>query len=127
MAKLISMRLLCVNREGTTRIVFVSTTRVFKVPNFMSGWRLFLCGLLANMQERQFGALGWDELCPVFWSIPGGWLVVMPRARVMSDAEFASFDVTEFCEREDYVVPAEHKSNSFGFLENRIVAIDYGN
>lgn len=115
-----------IDRTGCTRIVFVCNRFVVKVPNFLDGWRLFLCGLLANMQERTFSATEWDELCPVLWSTPGGWLVVMQRARVMTREEFMEFDFDSFISKPDYVIPVEAKSNSFGYLNNKVVAIDYG-
>lgn len=115
-----------VDRTGVTRLVFLTRHWAFKVPNFINGWRLFLQGLLANMQEREFSRAYFEKLCPVVWSIPGGWLVVMPRCRVMTDAEFQAFDAKSFVDGPDYVVPAEAKSDSFGYLDGRIVAIDYG-
>jgi len=97
------------------------------VPKVIYGWHKFLCGLLANMQERQFAETGWPQLCPVVFSVPGGWLVVMRRAEMLSDAEWCCFDPKAFCETDDYVIPAEFKRDSFGKLDGRIVAIDYGN
>lgn len=116
-----------VNRQGATRIVVLTRRHAIKIPNVCDGWRLFLSGLLANMQERRVSALGWPELCPVNWSIPGGWVVVMPRAKVLSDGEFFAFDVKGFVEQQDYTLPVETKPNSFGWIDGRIVAIDYGN
>jgi hypothetical protein len=110
---------------GVMRHVLLIGHWAIKVPALWS-WKLFLCGLLANMQERSFAATGWPELCPVVWSIPGGWLIVMRRARMMTDAEFSAFDAKAFCENEDRIIPAELKSNSFGWLEGRVVAVDYG-
>jgi hypothetical protein len=49
-------------------------------PTRLLSWKHFLYGLLANMQEAQFSKTSWPELCPVLWSLPGGFLVVMPRA-----------------------------------------------
>lgn len=115
-----------IDRTGCTRIVVLVGQRAYKAPNFLSGWRLLLTGLLANMQERTFSKTGWPELCPVSWSIPGGWLVVMHRARVMTEDEFLAFDPETFCDRADYVIPAEWKANSFGYLGDRVVALDYG-
>jgi hypothetical protein len=83
--------------------------------------------MLANMQEKCFSDAGWPELCPVKFSLPLGLMVVMPRVRVMTTEEFARWDVTKFVETEDYHVPAEKKYNSFGWLDGRVVAIDYGN
>lgn len=118
-------RTVTVDLGGCTRHVLLVGRWAVKVPALWS-WKLFLCGLLANMQERTFAACGWPELCPVVWSIPGGWVVVMRRARVLTDAEFAAFDAPTFCQCEDRLVPAELKANSFGWLDGRIVAVDYG-
>jgi hypothetical protein len=89
-------------------------------------WRLFLHGLLGNMQERQFSRIGWEELCPVLFSIPGGWMVVMPRAIPLTDEEWEALDTYAFIDKRDGRVPVEEKQSSFGWLNGRIVAIDYG-
>ena len=115
------------NRQGITREVFLTRRYAIKIPKLKYGWHKFLCGLLANMQERQFAAAGWPQLCPVVFSLPGGWLVVMRRAEMLSDAEWAAFNPEAFCETDDYHVPAEFKQDSFGKLDGRIVAVDYGN
>jgi hypothetical protein len=115
--------------SGVTRYVVLVGRLAIKVPRLDYGWRLFLCGLLANMQEREFSWTGWPELCPVVASLPGGWLVIMRRARLFTDAEFDRFDMKawgELAEREDRVIPVEAKSDSFGWLDGRVVAIDYG-
>ncbi len=78
------------------------------------------------MQEREFSRTGWPELCPVLFSLPGGWLVVMSRARPLTCYEFNAFDTREFIERSDGVIPVEQKQDSFGWLDGRIVAVDYG-
>jgi hypothetical protein len=91
-------------------------------------WRLFLCGLLANQQEWRFWSRGgYPELCPIKFYIPLGLLVVMPRVREMTDAEFDEFDIKAFVDKEDYCLPIEQKPNSLGYLNGRVVAIDYGN
>lgn len=115
------------NRQGVTREVFLTRRYAIKIPKLIYGWHKFLCGLLANMQERAFAHANLPELCPVVFSIPGGWLLVMRRAEHLTDAEWSVFDAKKFCEREEYLVPAEWKQDSFGKLDGRIVAIDYGN
>ena len=112
-------------RRGTTRTVFLVGRWAFKVPTGRS-WRLFLSGLLANMQEAEFSSTGWPELCPVRFALPGGFLVVMPRAVTLTEpmAEDAYERLTQ---RPDYVVPAENKPCSWGHLpDGRLVAVDYG-
>lgn len=115
------------NRQGITREVILIGRYAIKIPKLIYGWQKFLCGLLANMQEAQFAATRWPELCPVVFSIPGGWLIVMRRAEMLNDAEWAEFDPVAFVNGSDYIVPAETKRDSFGMLDGRIVAVDYGN
>lgn len=115
------------NRQGVTREVILTRRFAFKIPRMVYGWRMFLCGLLANMQEREFGRLKWPELCPVVFSVPGGWLVVMRRALPLTDDEWFSFDPIPFCQQAHRPLPVEHKRDSFAKIDGRIVAIDYGN
>ncbi|WP_376956426.1 hypothetical protein ABNQ39_00270 (plasmid) [Azospirillum sp. A26] len=119
-----TMRIGC-SRAGATRLVLFIGGYVVKLPSPHS-WRTFLWGLLGNMQERQFSRCGWDGLCPVIFALPGGFLNVMPRARPMTREEWFSFDPEQFTNRQDYIIPAEHKMDSFGWLDGRVVAIDYG-
>lgn len=114
--------------DGVTRAVLLAGRFAIKVPKMRYGWRLFLQGLLANMQEREFSKAGWPELCPVLFSIPGGWLVVMRRARVMTDDEWPFFDAQAWAKASGkYIIPCEFKADSFGWLDGRVVVIDYGN
>lgn len=114
------------NRNGVTREVFVVGRWAIKIPSVRS-WRLFLTGLLANMQEATFGRMGRTELCPVRFHIPGGWLLVMPRVRVLSDDEFKAISWREHLDADGSMIRlAEYKPDSFGWLDGRLVAIDYG-
>ena len=60
---------------GATRLVLVFKSFVVKVPTFLS-WRLFLHGLLANMQEELFSGVN-DCLCPVIWSDIFGFVLII--------------------------------------------------
>lgn len=116
------------NRQGVTREVILVGRWAVKLPKLIYGWQKFLCGLLANMQEASFSKAGWPELCPVVFAIPGGWLLVMKRAQPLSAEQWQAFDARSFVEgNPDYVIPAETKQDSFGTLDGRVVAIDYGN
>lgn len=92
-----------------------------KVPRLTS-WRPFLNGLLANIQERSFSRMADARLCPVLCSAPGGWLVIMKRARPMTHDEFGDFDFAAWADG----LPVEAKASSLGWLNGRAVAIDYG-
>jgi hypothetical protein len=75
---------------------------------------------------KQIG-ISWPELCPVLWSIPGGFLVAMPRAEVCTDDnEPTDEEYERLIVHEEYEVPAERKAESWGYLNGRLVAIDYG-
>lgn len=50
----------------------------------------------------------------------------MPRAEPLTEADWCAFDTEEFIERSDGAIPVEEKQDSFGWLNGRIVAIDYG-
>lgn len=112
---------------GSTRIVFLTHRYAIKIPRFTE-WRLFLHGLLANMQEVRFSRAAWiEKVCPVLFSLPGGWLNVMPRVKIMTADEYRMIDVDTIVVTPDYVIPAERKPDSFGYYNGRIVAVDYGN
>ncbi len=117
-----------ISTGGATRHVILIGRWAIKLPRLNHGWKGFLCGLMCNMQEAEFATLDDPRLCPVLGSIPGGWLVVMRRARVMTPAEFARLDWPHFVAGRpgQTVIPAEHKADSFGWLDDRVVAIDYG-
>jgi len=113
-------------KQGATRNVFLTKRYAIKIPRFVE-WRLFLHGLLANMQEANFWRqLKSDKLCPVLFAISGGFLIVMARASEFSRSDHADFDFDSFVDAGDWVVPVENKQDSFGWFQGRIVAIDYG-
>lgn len=111
---------------GTTRIVFLMWRWAIKVPA-VTEWRLFLLGLLANMQEAKFSKMKSPAMCPVLFAFPGGFFSVMQRARELTREEFERLDYEVFINFNDYTVPVEKKLDSFGVLNGRVVAIDYGN
>lgn len=113
---------------GSTRIVFLIGKLAIKVPNFTS-WYLFLQGLLANRQERIFSRTGWVQLCPIIASVPGGWIIVMKRAKVLTEDEFYKYKgiIKFLTTKKTYSIPAEMKPDSFGWLNGKLVVVDYGN
>lgn len=114
---------LTVNRRGVTRIVLLTDRHAIKLPNF-TRWRLFLHGLCANLRERTDWAPTRDpRLCPMCWSLPGGWCNVMRRARPLTDAEWAT---TKRDRRAWDGLPTDWKRENFGVLGGRAVLVDYG-
>jgi hypothetical protein len=117
--------------KGTHRVVYLVGPYAIKRPVFRP-WRLFLCGLLANMQEATFSDAGWSELCPVVFAMPGGWFNIMRRAEPITNEQFAKLNYSEWIRGGqalpdgDWIIPVENKQCSFGILDGRIVAVDYG-
>lgn len=126
-----------IRRDGCTRIVVLIGSWAIKLPRFGYGYAMGLRGLLCNMQERAIWTLGWPQLCPVLFSLPGGWLLVMRRAEPLTDEQWAAFDfpayeafrrhrATEGNRMSDGIVPAEYKREHFGMVDGRMVTVDYG-
>ncbi len=116
-------------KHGSTRHVFLVGNYAIKIP-FIKPWRNHLLGRLANMQERAFGKLPmkeWPGLCPIFFGIPGGWLLVMHRAQSLTQEQWDSFDAIKFCDLGDRVLPVECKRDNLGTINGHVVAVDYGN
>lgn len=112
-------------KRGATRNVLLAGRFAFKFPSCRS-WRLFLNGLLGNMQEAEFARAGWPKLCPVVFSLPYGFLTVMRRAEPLPDDVWRGLDVQAWASEEGHTIPVEPKQDSFGVLDGRIVAVDYG-
>ena len=111
-------------KQGASRYVFLIGSYAIKIPR-CSAWNLFLHGLLANMQEQTFWQARWVQLCPVLFRVPGGFLIVMPRCEPIT-VPLSRDEYLAFVEQADYTVPVEHKQDSFGIYQGRLVAIDYG-
>lgn len=102
---------------GSTRWVILTPRFAVKVPR-ADAWRLFLHGLLANLQERVWWRLTRDpRLCPVRFAFPLGVCVVMERAMPHTGAvEDTAFDG----------LPYDPRPDNVGELAGRVVLIDYG-
>lgn len=111
-------------KRGATRMVLLTKRLAFKFPLVYS-WDTFLSGLQANMQEAVFSATGWPELCPVIFAVPGGFLNVMPRLQTL-EAPMSARRYRRMTRKRGYIVPAENKATSWGYLLGRVVAVDYG-
>jgi hypothetical protein len=111
---------------GSARRVLLTKKWAFKFPNWET-WQLFLCGLLANQEEAIWGRMGQAGVCPVRFSIPGGFLVVMPKCSPIPEAwQWSVEEWEEFKTRKGYRINCECKGDSVGLLNGEVVAVDYG-
>lgn len=106
---------------GCNRVVFLVGPYAVKIPR-PSSWRNFLFGLLNNIHEAAWSSA--PGACPIVARVPGGWANIMPRCRILTASEFQGFDCETFCTRSGLRV--ERKPDSFGWLRDEIVAVDYG-
>ncbi len=66
------------------------------------------------------------KLCPVIFHLPLGFLVVMPKVRILVKDELSKEALEKFCIEENFKIPAELKYDSFGYYKGKLVAVDYG-
>ena len=82
---------------GVTRHVILVGSYAVKIPRLNYGYRLFILGLLANHQEHEFSRSGYTNLvCPVLFYLQFGLLSVMPRCKLVTEAEYAGLDLAAF-------------------------------
>ena len=116
-----------INQKGVTRIVLEFENTVVKIPNFRYCWDHFLRGILANISEHKrwrFCKKDRHLLCPVLWCSWGGWILVMKKARVLTDREFIEHvDIGLYSKAG---LDGDDTSDNYGWLDNRCVKIDYG-
>jgi hypothetical protein len=110
---------------GSTRTVLLIGKYAVKIPAMVS-WKHFLNGLLGNIQESEFNTLNHPKLCPVLFALPLGFLIVMPRCENVSREVFYSLDFKRFVKERNLLLPVEDKLSSFGMLNGKVVAVDYG-
>lgn len=106
---------------GITRTVYVTRRWAIKTPSCRYGWKYFLHGLLANLQEREWWGYDYrpEALCPVLAASRLGFWLVMPVATDIAENELPP--------REDFAdLPCDYKHDNFGWYQGRIVLRDYG-
>ena len=114
-------------KRGSTRWVIITEKYCFKIPSLHS-YKNFLYGLLANMQESEFSSVSYFRpyLCPVVFSLPLGFLVVMPTIEILEWDKTCVGYLYLYSHRKDFTIPAECKPDSWGRLNGKLVAVDYG-
>lgn len=124
-------------RWGITRLVWLVGPYAIKLPNPFNGWGNFIGGIQANICERNnWGAAvcGMEPddprlairelLCPLSWTSWGCWVVVMRRCtRTLTRDEWDALDLAPW-EAQD--LDGDDKAFNYGWLDGRIVKLDYG-
>lgn len=119
--------------EGVTRKVFIFSKFVVKIPNFKE-LRLFLSGILANLQEKQWSGIH-PDLARVLFCSWFGLVLVMEKAEVCAermgeDESWGPFiEMLEERYKDDEFkefILSDGKPYNWGYIGNRLVKIDYG-
>jgi hypothetical protein len=115
-------------RKGSTRSVFVLGALALK---FALGKRGRRCNRFeADLHER-VNVRRRAMLCPVLWCSPAGSLLAARAARPLSEKErdhlweTGGFPDWDYMPLDDEGEPFEYKPSDWGWLDGRVVALDY--
>ena len=117
-------------QNGSTRLVFLTEKYAIKFPRCCvdSDDRFYgrvigvLKGWMSNRIEYKWASntTYYDYLCPLKYSFLFSFIIVMKRAVPLTREEFFSINVS------DYRFPHEHKQDSYGKVDGKIVIVDFG-
>lgn len=116
---------------GSTRTVFVLKHFVIKIPTNKE-YRLFLHGVLANLQEKRWSGKHSDLAKVIFCDILGLFLI-MQKAEILDNSDYTSIWLQCELERKykdddlKEFLMSDSKPSNWGYINNHLVKIDYGN
>jgi hypothetical protein len=118
-------------RLGATRLVFLFKNFVIKIPN-LNEYKLFLNGILANLQEKVFSKMNRPDLAKVMFCGKLGLFLVMERAE---EIDCKSINWNEFKEQleknykndemKEFML-SDPKPSNWGYINGKLVKVDYG-
>lgn len=119
---------------GATRKVFIFNNIVIKTPN-MKEYRLFINGILSNLQEKEFSKIGRKDLAKVIFCDKLGLFLIMKKLNEVDvNINWIEFrnKLEEIYQNEDdnmkQFMLSDMKPSNWGYDENgMLVKIDYGN
>lgn len=120
-----------ISKQGTTRIVFVFSNKVLKIPTFKS-WSLFLHGLLSNINEGEvYNNTNRNDLAKVYYYNKLGLFLIMERVSICSNEEALDLLVTlEEIYKNDMLrdfIMDDYKTSNWGRRQDgTLVKVDYG-
>lgn len=119
-----------IKTNGANRIVFLVKDYAIKIPK-PNTWYSFLKGLISNINEKnvyRYNSGNYENgrshlLCPVLWCSWGGWVLIMKRAKLLTEKEWIG-DNNTIEEHIKYFAGDDTISN-YGLINGRLVKIDY--
>lgn len=118
-----------IDRKGVTRIVFIFSNFVIKIPNFSNCHQHFLQGCYANWSERQF-CKSFKDIEPkenFIWKVAPSYFcswfgLLQIQAKCEPKLEHLTKEEMEFYKD---VSGTDNKKENFGWYKGRIVCLDY--
>jgi hypothetical protein len=114
-------------KSGCTRSVLLFKNIALKMPT-LKRYNLFLHGILANLQEKQFSG-SHPDLAEVKWCSPLGLILVMERAEAISLDGHSLYVGLKEKYQDDKMkefLLSDCKPSNWGYIKDRLVKIDYG-
>jgi hypothetical protein len=112
-------------RWGSARMAILTKCYAIKIPRIDMGAE----GFRSNSREhRKWAESSAAHLCPILSTLPFGMVIIMPRARPLTDSEFAELSAEYVAEAGQWSPPrlaGDFKRENFGFYDGKIVRIDY--
>jgi hypothetical protein len=113
-------------KTGRRRTVILTKKFAIKIPCIHRDFKSFLKGMIANIDESNEFLNGSDRLCPILISGFLGLFVVMPRCVVLTQDEFQKLGYDSFVRVDARTyLPVRPRAKNFGWLNGKIVAINY--
>lgn len=135
-------------KTGVTRWVFLTQKYAIKLPRPDYGWRLFVEGIRANLNEQEFYNIAkipdnqlskaLPHICPILWVSWGSWIIIMPRCEplIIGLVKFETrtgdirHQLLSNSARECFLVMeklvGDHKDDNYGIYNGKVVMLDYG-
>ena len=124
-------------KRGSRRIVFLTETRAYKIPNFLARWPSFLAGFLENLNERYWWSADgsrkrdprepwrYPGLAEIFYADRFGLLVVMRRAQQCE--QYPEREVNDLiANNRNLRYTTDNKPANLGYVDGKLVFVDYG-
>jgi hypothetical protein len=110
-------------KYGLTRTVLLIGKYAIKFPRIRWGWKFFLMGFVANLQEKETYERFKDfyniKLCPVLFGFAG---IILIMRRV--DKHVESFEeIEEYIKNNNTSIDLNFEN--FGYIDNELVLVDY--